>query len=333
MTQKRNRMRGNGEGSVVKLSGKRTRPYAARITVGWTNEGKQMFQYVGYYKTKTEAKNALFNYYVSPYDLSADKLTAQDVFDRWVETAKFSEEVLKNYRRVIENSGLSKKIFKDIKLIQLEEAARELTPAMQKRYKAAWKNLYLYGMKHDIVNKDLASLMELDKYKAKERDAITPSDIKDILSNEDIIPKLLLYTGMRIDELLNIETENVDLESRIMIGGLKTEAGKNRKIPIHKDILPIIEELYNKGYKYLLTNGKGRKITYDNYLKEWHTNEVRTQYTPHYTRHTFVSRAIKLNLDRSILQKVIGHSNKDATDIYTHVDVDSLVNFIDKFNY
>jgi len=329
--QIRNRTRGNGEGSVIKLGGKRKNPFAARVTVGYDKNGKQKFKYIGYYRTKTEAKQALSNYSLNPYSL--EKVKTIDLFEKWVETAKFSEEVLKNYRRVVENSGLSKKVFKDISLMQLEEAARELTPAMQKRYKAAFKNLYLYAMKHDLVNKDLASLMELDKYKAKERDAITPSDIKDILSNDDVIPKLLLYTGMRIDELLSIETENVDLESRIMVGGLKTEAGKNRKIPIHKDILPIIEELYNKGYKYLLTNGKGRKIQYNNYLKEWHTDEIRTQYTPHYTRHTFVSRAIKLNLDRSVLQKIVGHANQDTTSLYTHLDTEQLVDFIDKFNY
>jgi integrase len=323
--------RGNGDGSIFKLSGKRRKPYAVRITKGWTDEGKQIYAYIGYFKTKTEAKKHLNNYLANPYDLT--KITTLELYEKWVVTAKFSETVLKNYKRVIENSGLSKKVFKDISLMELEESARELTPAMQKRYKAAFKNLYLYAMKHDLVSKDLASLMELDKYKAKERDAITPADIKKMLNDDDIIPKLLLYTGMRIDELLSIETENVDLESRIMIGGLKTEAGKNRKIPIHKDILPIIEELYNKGYKYLLTNGKGRKITYINYLKEWHTNEVRTKYTPHYTRHTFVSRAIKLNLDRSILQKVVGHANQDVTALYTHLDNEQLLDFIDGFNY
>lgn len=331
MTKQRKRVRGNGEGSVIKLSGKRKKPYACRVTVGFTDEGKQKFKYVGYYENKKDAKDALNKYLINPYNL--EKLTTEVVFEKWATTSKFTEDVLKNYKRVIDKSGLAKKVFKDISLMQLEEAARELTPAMQKRYKAAWKNLYLYAMKHDLVNKDLASLMELDKYKAKERDAITPADIKKILRDDDVIPKLLLYTGMRIDELLSIETENVDLEKRIMVGGLKTEAGKNRKIPIHKDILPIIEELYNKGYKYLLTNGKGRKIQYNNYLKEWHTDEVRTQYTPHYTRHTFVSRAIKLNLDRSVLQKIVGHANQDVTAHYTHLDNEQLLNFIDSFNY
>lgn len=40
MTKKRKRERGNGEGSIFKLSGKRKRPYAILITVGWTVDGK-----------------------------------------------------------------------------------------------------------------------------------------------------------------------------------------------------------------------------------------------------------------------------------------------------
>ena len=38
--------RGNGEGSIITLSGKRRRPYAVRVTEGWTPEGKQKYKYI-----------------------------------------------------------------------------------------------------------------------------------------------------------------------------------------------------------------------------------------------------------------------------------------------
>lgn len=332
---KRKRTRGNGDGSVVKLAGKRKRPYAARVTTGWTAEGRQMFKYVGYYSTKTEAKNALNNFLINPYDLDANKLTAQDVFDKWSANAKFTEDVLKNYRRVVINSGLAKKVFKDIGLYELENAAKELSPSMQKRYKSAWKNLYEFGMRHDLVNKNIADLMELDKYVANKRDAISPSDVKKILKCDDIIPKILLYSGMRIGELLDIKSKNVDLEKRIIIGGKKTAAGTNRKIPIHKSILSIIEELLSKGTEYLITNTSGKKIQYTNYLdRTWHSNNVLTKYSPHYTRHTFVSRAVKLELNQEVLKAIVGHTSDNVTsNVYTHIDEEQLLDFIDKFNY
>jgi integrase len=323
--------RGNGDGSIFKLSGKRRNPYAVRITKGWTEEGKQIYAYIGYYKTKTEAKKHLNEYLVNPYD--TNDFTTNDIFEKWVKTSRFSEEVLKNYKRVIDNSGLGKKVFKDIKLLELEEKAKDLTPAMQKRFKASFKNLYIYAMKNDIVTKNLADLMELDKYKAKERDAIAPKDIEKMLKGNDVIPKILLYTGMRIDELLKIETKNVDLEKRVMIGGLKTEAGKNRKIPIHKEILPIIAELLNEKNEYLIVDENGKQVTYDNYLKKWHEDKTRTKYTPHYTRHTFISQAVKCNINKVKIQKIVGHSTKDVTDHYTHFTFDDLIDAIDQFKY
>lgn len=324
--------RGNGDGSIFKLSGKRRNPYAVRITKGWTDEGKQIYAYIGYFKTKTEAKKHLNNYLVNPYD--TNDFTTNDIFEKWVVTAKFSEEVLKNYKRVIDNSGLGKKIFKDIKLSELELSALTLSPAMQKRYKAAFKNLYIYAMKNDIVTKNLADLMELDKYKAKERDSISSTDIEKILSSEEIIPKILLYTGMRIGELLDIKSKNVDLEKRVIVGGLKTEAGKNRSIPIHKEILPIIEKLLSENNTYLISSDKGRKVNYTNYLTNvWNKDEVLKKYTPHYTRHTFISQSVKCKIDKVKIQKIVGHSAKDVTDHYTHFNFEDLLEAIDTFNY
>ena len=45
----------NGYGSIIKLSGKRRKPFAVRVTIGWNNNGKQIYKYIGYYKTKQEA--------------------------------------------------------------------------------------------------------------------------------------------------------------------------------------------------------------------------------------------------------------------------------------
>jgi integrase len=330
-TKTRKRTRGNGEGSVVFLGNGRKNKYGARVTVGFDLKGKQMVKYIGYFSTKTEAKKALNEYNQKPYSL--EKVKTIDIFEKWSETAKITEEVIKSYKSVIEKSGLSNKVFKDIKLYQLEDYFRTLSPAMQKRARNAFKNIYIYGMKHEIVDKNLAELVELDKYVAKEKEAIKTDDIKYMLKHEDVIPTLLLYTGMRISELLSIESENVDIEKRILIGGLKTEAGKNRKIPIHKKIVPIIKELLENKTEYLITDNKGRQIKYSEYSKTWNNYEIIKNYTIHQTRHTFVSRAVKLGLDRSILQKVIGHSNKDVTDIYTHVDEEQLIQFIDAFSY
>lgn len=85
----------------------------------------------------------------------------------------------------------------------------------------------------------------------------------------------------------------------------------------------------------MITDEKDKKVNYNNYLtKVWHKNDVLTKYSPHFTRHTFISRAVKLELNQEVLKAVVGHSSSDVTsNVYTHVDNEQILDFIDKFNY
>ena len=75
--------RGNGEGSIFKLSGKRRKPYVVRITTGYTDDGKQKYKYLGYYTKRTEEKAALRKYLTDPYDLSIKNITVIEIFEKW----------------------------------------------------------------------------------------------------------------------------------------------------------------------------------------------------------------------------------------------------------
>ena len=78
----------NGYGSVYKLSGKRRKPWTARITVGMNfdlerRKAWQKFRYLGFYATKSEALSALANYNDAPYDVDRRKMTVCDVWNEW----------------------------------------------------------------------------------------------------------------------------------------------------------------------------------------------------------------------------------------------------------
>ena len=75
----------NGFGSVVKLAGKRRKPYAACVTTGWTKDGKQLKKYIGYYSSKADAMNALAQYSYNPLAIDVSKVTLLDVFNLWSE--------------------------------------------------------------------------------------------------------------------------------------------------------------------------------------------------------------------------------------------------------
>lgn len=48
---------------------------------------------------------------------------------------------------------------------------------------------------------------------------------------------IMIYTWMRVGELLEMRCDNIDINSRIMICEIKTAVSKNRAIPIHKRIV------------------------------------------------------------------------------------------------
>ena len=51
---------------------------------------------------------------------------------------------------------------------------------------------------------------------------------------------ILLYTGMRVGELVTLTPFQVDLDARIITGGIKTDAGRDRPMPVHSRILSYV---------------------------------------------------------------------------------------------
>lgn len=74
----------NGYGGIVNLGKTRRRPYAARITSGWNDEGKAIYKYIGYFAKRTDALQALAEYNNNPYDIDSRSLTFQEVYNMWV---------------------------------------------------------------------------------------------------------------------------------------------------------------------------------------------------------------------------------------------------------
>ena len=73
----------NGFGCVFKLNGNRRKPYVARITTGWTDEGKQQYRNIGTFSHYREAVQALADYHCNPYDLNNSKITLSEVYEKW----------------------------------------------------------------------------------------------------------------------------------------------------------------------------------------------------------------------------------------------------------
>lgn len=332
----------NGYGSIIKLKGNRRRPFAVRITTGYNDNGNQKYKYLGYFESKHEALACLVEYNNNPYDIDAKKTTFSEVWTGWLNnhSDKVSKSTLAVYKTAYSKlERLHKVPFANIRASHIQSIIDESpTYSGARIIKIVSGLLYKYAIKKEIVDKNLSELLELPKKtKKKDKQPFTLDHIKKILDQEETLHGdmliILLYTGLRISELLQIETKNIDIENRIMVGGIKTEYGKNRSIPIHKRLIPIIKR--NMGETYLFEAPRGGMYHYSNEgLKLNKTiKSFGIDRTIHETRHTFISQLDRLGIDKVIIKRIVGHSTKDITEHYTHKDNNDLIQAIDTFEY
>lgn len=124
--------RGNGEGSIFKLSGKRRKPYAVRITIGWTDDGKQKYKYLGYYTNKTDAKKTLREYLLQPEKIKLEKQTLKSVFEKMMEKSSFSDGTREQYQGAFKKlESLQNKNIAEIELDEIESIVETQTPSVK----------------------------------------------------------------------------------------------------------------------------------------------------------------------------------------------------------
>lgn len=342
MAKRKQKMRHqNGFGSIVKLGGKRRKPYAVRITVGW-EDGKQIRKYLGFYKTEPEALLALAEYHKNGYDIDLSKATLEDVYKRWIERIepKVAKNVLISHNMAYTRFGkLSNLSLAKIKADQLQDwmdNIDDLSPGSKKRIKSTMIQIWKYAMKNDIVDNNYAEYIEINEKVEKTGKVFTENEIKTLLANKDdptarwII--ILMYTGMRIGELLAMTSDNIFLDQQYMIGGSKSEAGIDRVIPIHDAIVPLVKKQLGKA-KYLMRDEKGRKLSYAKALEQFKIfmTEHNWEHLPHDTRKTGVSLMHSAGIPMEVIRVIVGHSGKGVTEkVYLYKTPYELVEAVNK---
>lgn len=322
--------RGNGDGSIFKLSGKRRKPYAVRVTVGFTDEGKQKYRYIGYYANKTEAKQALAEYLAHPEKALKEKKTLEMIFNSMIEKSDFSEGTKKQYVSGFNKvKHLHKREIGTITLEEVEELMEDESSSVQARIKKTLTNCFKFALKYEYVSRNIMDHIVVKVEEPAEKTVFTSKEIKKVWTDGHVVPIILLYTGMRISELLELRLENIDFNNKtIFIEKSKTPAGI-RHIPIHDKILPIVEEYAGAANTHLIEN-EGKPFAYSTYLKQYWPIE---NHTPHETRHTFITNLRKSTNDEVAVKKIIGHKLKDITDHYTHKTIEELAAVVNTLEY
>lgn len=156
-------------------------------------------------------------------------------------------------------------------------------------------------------------------------------DIKILFENDDVplvdTILILIYTGMRISEFLNLNKFQVNLQEMVIVGGLKTDAGRDRIIPIHPKIQKYIINHYESCQNKLIEhNGKPytsryyRKCYY-RVLEELSVKKI----SPHKARHTFFTLMSLYCKDSKAMADIGGHTDARFTEsVYVHPDIERL---------
>lgn len=341
----------SGYGGVTKLAGNRRRPYRVRITSGWTPEGKQIYKTIGYYVKRSEALQALAEYNKNPYDLNECSITFAEIYDKWssAKYATIAESNINGYKTCYNLcSDLYNMKFREIKLSHLQavvDNSGKNYPTLIK-VKVLFSQLFAYAMQNEIVDKDYSKFVDVEKYKEKKQ----TSEIHSVFSAEEIhelwnnaadqyiqVIIMMIYSGVRIRELLNLKKENVNLQERkINIVESKTAAGV-RSVPIAEKTFKFFEYWYNKNdCAYLISSPNDKHFTYQTYIHKYWDDLLEKlnmgHHLPHDTRHTCISLLAAAGVNQTIIKIIVGHSGAMSLTekVYTHFDFNVLIEAVDK---
>lgn len=350
---RKTRRRARGSGSICKDPRNVKTPYIARTApVIKGTHGK----YLGSFATVKEAQAAITEYEQSKYN-DLHNIELCDVFERWsnVHFDTLTDSGRQGYKAAYKSiSELHRRPFRDIKAADFQRvidyhATQGASRSKLEKIRQLCSQLCKWAMQNDVIDKNYAAFVKLPKANAeKVKGVFTSAEISALWEhsqdNRARFVLFMIYTGLRIGEVSAIKPENVHIDEGYIIGGEKTEAGRDRVIPLP----PNVPEIARFVREWLTAPDDSpfgvpadslRQYWFYPLLAELHMIEPpvynpktrKQEYksprlTPHCCRHTFASRAAAAGMRPDDLQKIIGHADYATTaDIYVHQNVDTLI--------
>lgn len=328
----------NGYGCIKHLSGRRRRPFVFVVT----DAGRQ--KPVEYFTNLVDAQVFQADYHRAHHrSLPSHKITLAELYHRWLprhsEDTQPSQSTLDSYRNAYQHlSTLHGMSIEDLRYADYQRVIDDmrrhgLSYSSVKKVRSLISLLLKYANKIDMSMTNYAPLLSIGRNRpVRPHYTFSRQKINRLWKSVDShgvdTVLILLYTGMRCGEMLQLQKTDVHLRQRyIRITRSKTAAGI-RIIPIHPRIAPLIESRMKSPGDALICDGDGRPYNYGRYCTIWRSvmHRIRADgHTTHDCRHTVATLLDNAGANETAKRRILGHAGGDVTErVYTHKNLRQL---------
>lgn len=362
----------NGFGQISEIKNRNLRnPFRAMVSVGKDANGRPICKPLkpeSYFPTYNDAYAALVEYNRNPYDLEPS-ITIKELYEKWLPEY---EKTVKSTRAIESAWSYCTAVYdmrvKDLRARHvkgcMEEGTstyrgqtRTPTASMKNQIKSLFNLMMDYALEYELVDRNYSRTFNLSDETIKEIVTVKQEHIPftdeemDLLwqhvDDKMMVDVLLVqcYSGWRPQEIGLLELKDVDLENGTFSGGMKTDAGTGRVVPIHSRIRHLVERKYKEAqemdslYLFNYTNPSARlkstALTYARYQKGFamirDELNLNPNHRPHDGRKHFVTMAKKYKLDEYAIKYMVGHKISDITEkVYTQREFEWLKTEMEK---
>ncbi len=218
------------------------------------------------------------------------------------------------------------------------------------RHTSSIRSFHHYLMRNRLCDQDPTEHLNTPKAEKTLPKVLSIDEVEALLESPDMTKKqglrdkamleVLYGTGMRVSELINLNTDDINLE----MGFIKCrgKGNKERIIPIGQTASNVISQYLRKisgrkpGEQALFLNHHGRRLSRQGFWKILRalTDKARIEkeLTPHTLRHSFATHLLENGADLRAVQEMLGHADISTTQIYTHVSTKRIREVYSKFH-
>ena len=223
------------------------------------------------------------------------------------------------------------------------------SPASVERKVSAIRSFFSYLVRKNLLTQNPAKLVRTPKKEKRLPVFLSVDEVfslvdvkepgKKILSVRDrAILELLYSSGLRISELAEAKTDDLDLEETLI--RVRGKGNKERIVPVGSKALSALREYLGvrEGFKpasdHLFLNSRGKNITTRSLariIKKYGlVSGISKNVSPHVLRHSFATHLLAGGADLRAIQEMLGHSSLSTTQKYTHLSIERIMEVYDK---